>query len=93
MNEESLSEWKHLVKNKIEAKIHTFKAKHIRYKTNNSIMHSDSCNSFDGLYQRFKITPVCKANVNFAVTCKICYVLTLIAELGVRGNQAITYNL
>lgn len=67
--EDYLSGWKHLVKNKIEFKINTFESKHIKFKTNDNMLYSNSIkNLLKELHQeftkRFIVTPVDKANEN-----------------------------
>lgn len=67
--EDYLSDWKHLVKNKIEFKINTFESKHIKFKANANMLYSNSIkNLLKELHQeftkRFIVTPGDKANEN-----------------------------
>ena len=47
-------------------------------------------NSLEELHQKFIVTPIGKANGNVAVICKRFYFLTLMKELGLRGNHKST---
>ena len=67
--EESLLESKSLIKNEIELKTNILKVEHVKFKTNDNMLHSDSIkNSLSELHQKFIVIPTDNGNV--AVICK-----------------------
>ena len=67
-------------------------AKHVNFKNNNNLLHSDSIkNSLKELHERCIVTPSDKVNGNIAVICKIFFALKLMKELRLRGNHASTH--
>ena len=81
--EESLLDWRHLLRNEMEL---TSKAKYAKFKTNNIVLYTNSNKDSPAeLHQRSIVTPIDKTNWTFAMICQGFYALTLMK--GLMGNH------